>query len=69
MHSDSNQSIPNTVQVKRLPHYLIGYDAQWCQELVSGFLHGCHLHFKGPPIGLFSQNLQTSFQHPDIVDL
>lgn len=63
------EALPTPVQVKRLAHYLMGYDAQRCQELVSGFIHGFRLHFQGPPIGLFAQNLQSAFQHPDIVDL
>jgi len=62
------EALPTPVRVKRLASYLIGYDAQRHRELLCGFDQGFRLHFQGPQPPLFSKNLQSAFQHPDIVD-
>ncbi len=62
------EALPTTVRVKRLAHYLLGYETQKQQELLCGLKQGFHLHFQGPQTPTFSKNLQSAFQYPDIVD-
>ena len=62
-------ALPTPVLVEKVAFYLEGYNAQFTQELLVGFVHGFRLHFQGthhgPP---FSLNLQSALQKPEIVD-
>ena len=40
-------ALPTPVLVENLAFYLEGYNAQFTQELLVGFVHGFRLHFQG----------------------
>ena len=61
-------ALPAPVLVEKLVIYLEGYNPQFTQELLVGFVPGFQLHFQGTPHGHFSSNLQSALQNPEIVD-
>ena len=61
-------ALQTPVLVEKLAFYLEGYNAQFTQELLVGFVHGFRLHFQGTHHGPFSLNLQSALQKPQIVD-
>lgn len=40
-------ALPTPVLVEKVAFYLEGYNAQFTQELLVGFVHGFRLHFQG----------------------
>ena len=54
------RALPTPVLVEKLAFYLEGYNAQFTQELLVGFVHGFRLHFQGTRHGHFSSNLQSA---------
>ena len=61
-------ALPTPVLVEKLAFYLEGYNAQFTQERLVGFVHGFRLHFQGTHHAPFSLNLQSALQKPEIVD-
>ena len=55
-------ALPTPVLVEKLAFYLEGYNAQFTQELLVGFLHGFRLHFQGTHQSPFSLNLKSALQ-------
>jgi len=65
----STASLPTPVRAHRLLHLLNGYDPSTADFLVSGFLRGFSINFKGSISETVSKNLSSALEQPDVVDV
>jgi hypothetical protein len=60
--------LPTPVKIQPLAKFLVGYQSDIVEFLISGFSHGFPLHFEGKRHSLASKNLTSALQNPQAVD-
>ena len=60
--------LPTPVKLQPLAKFLVGYQCDIVEFLISGFSHGFPLHFEGERHSLASKYLTSALQNPQAVD-